>query len=331
MVANPMQGRSYSGGVRPWACLVLSSVLSFCASASLTGVPKHWGGPRFDGKRIMVTGGDSGIGLAAVGVFYWECGSVMMIGHNETKTREAWSNLMKLPAPTGCSVQPRMEWTAIDTSNITAVDWVVNLTVSRLGGLDVGVNNAGSINSKKKIGDAGFPADFMKSPELNVNILGTLSCMNAQLRYWQSNPQNGASIINIGSICGETAYCPGAYSTSKWSMTGFTKNAALTYAKQGIRVNIVDPGLVNTPMLRGGMAEDDPEWIARKKTLEKNIPMGRIAEPWEIAGPIAFLASDMSSYVTGQALTPDGAVTIGSPWKNLLDQSMGAESHEILV
>eukprot|EP00932_Pfiesteria_piscicida_P000483 SRR837773.10471.p2 GENE.SRR837773.10471~~SRR837773.10471.p2 ORF type:complete len:130 (-),score=21.92 SRR837773.10471:61-399(-) len=98
-------------------------------------------------------------------------------------------------------------------------------------------------------------------------------------------------------------------------MIGFSKQAALANAPAGIRINVLAPGAVNTPMLRNGMSEDDPRWISEKKALEASIPSRHIAEPWEMAGPITFLASDMSSYMNGQVITADGGVTQASPWR----------------
>lgn len=119
-------------------------------------------------------------------------------------------------------------------------------------------------------------------------------------------------MVNIASICGEMSGCGPAYTTSKWATIGFSKQAALSYANQGIRINVLAPGAVNTPMLRNGLTRDDPRWIAKEKEMVKSIPNHRIAEPWEMAGPISFLASDMSSYMTGHVLTVDGDYTLGT-------------------
>merc|ERR1719382_734959 len=128
--------------------------------------------------------------------------------------------------------------------------------------------------------------------------------MNEQLLLWNETGTKGV-IVNVASICGESAWCASSYGTSKWAEIGFSKQAALHYAGRGIRVNVLAPGLVETPMLRDHMAADDPRWLKRKAWMEERVPMGRIAQPWEMAGPITFLASDMSSYMTGHVLTAD--------------------------
>mmetsp|Transcript_38433 Transcript_38433/g.116218 ORF Transcript_38433/g.116218 Transcript_38433/m.116218 type:complete len:338 (-) Transcript_38433:367-1380(-) len=289
LAASPVGGRAEAGGP----------------------TPKHWGQPRFAGKAIFVTGGDSGIGLAAVEAFFFECGSVMMVGHSVTKTQQAWANLTAMPPPSNCPTRPKLAWAAIDISNATAVWEAINRTKDELGGLDVAVNNAGVFGSSLQIGDAGFIESFESSPELRVNIEGTLRCMTAQLQAWTAAKTPGV-MVNVASICGETSWCPPAYATSKWATIGFSKQAASQYAEHGIRVNVVAPGLVETPMLRGGLAPDDPAWLKAKAQLEAIVPMRHIAQPWEMAGPITFLASDMSSYVTGHVLTADGNIKDGA-------------------
>merc|ERR1712107_525629 len=121
------------------------------------------------------------------------------------------------------------------------------------------------------------------------------------------------------------------YTTSKWAMIGFTKNAALKYAPSGIRINAVAPGAVDTPMLRGGKSEDDPTWQQMKKRFEAMVPDKHIAEPWEMAGVITFLASDMSHYIVGQVITADGGLTMASPMSApRRHQSVDASLHELL-
>mmetsp|Transcript_150020 Transcript_150020/g.482142 ORF Transcript_150020/g.482142 Transcript_150020/m.482142 type:complete len:320 (+) Transcript_150020:80-1039(+) len=291
-------------------------LLAASAFADAAEIPKHWGGPRFAGKKVMVTGGDSGIGLAAVGAFYFECASVMMVGHNVEKTEQAWKNLTALPSPSGCPTTPKLRWTAVDTSNASAVVEMTKETVAQLGGLDVAVNNAGTLGSgagvEGQIGDEGWLEYYHKSLEMKVNVDGTLHCMQEQLKLWKETKTPGV-MVNVASICGETGYCPPSYVTSKWATIGFSKQAALHNAPAGIRINVLAPGAVNTPMLRRGRAEDDPAWLAEKHKLEASIPSRHIAEPWEMAGPITFLASDMSSYMNGQVLTADGGLTQASP------------------
>lgn len=280
------------------------------------GAIKHWGQPRFAGKVVLVTGGDSGIGLAAVEAFFYECANVMMVGHNVEKTKEAAHNLtMSSPGP-DCKEKPSLSFLAVDIANETAVTDMMARTVSLFGRVDIAVNNAGSTGGATvQIGEPGFVEYFESNPAISVNVGGTLKCMNAQIRHWLDRKAPGV-IVNVASICGESAVCGPAYTTSKWAMIGFSKQASLKYAADGIRINVLAPGAVNTPMLRDGLPESDPRWIARKQHLESAIPSKHIAEPWEMAGPITFLSSDMSSYLYGHVLTADGGVLMGSSLGN---------------
>jgi len=293
--------------------LLLLCVIAHAASTA----PKHWGRPKFVGKSVLVTGGDSGIGLAAVEAFYYECARVMIVGHNPAKTQAAWQNLSStVPAPDCPEDMPGMlSWTVADISNQSQVEQMMQTTIEKLGGLDIAVNNAGSGGSSPgnayQIADDGFVEYFDSSLEMKVNVHGTLKCMHAQIKFWLEHKQPGV-IVNVASICGEFAGCAPAYLSSKWATIGFSKQAALKYAGADIRVNVLAPGAVNTLMLRDGLSRDDPRWIAREKVLTAEIPNHRIAEPWEMAGPITFLASDMSSYMTGHVLTVDGDVTLGT-------------------
>ena len=104
------------------------------------------------------------------------------------------------------------------------------------------------------------------------------------------------------------------YTSSKFATIGFSRQAAIKYAPKGIRINVVDPGLVNTQMLRDdygtNLGPEDDVWLASRRSVDAAIPLSRIAEPWELAGPILFLAdSGRASYVTGAVLTADGALT----------------------
>jgi len=293
------------------ALLLSLSAAQAARSFPPPGAPKHWGSPRFGGKSVVVTGGDSGIGLAAVHAFYQECANVMMVGHNETKTMLAARNVTAYPPSKDfCPEAPQLEWIAVNTANRTEASLAVSQTVKAFGGLDIAVNNAGVAGtSTAQIGDADFLDHFDKSLEMSVNVYGTLNCMNAQLQAFNQSGKGGV-MVNVASICGESAICGPAYTTSKFAEIGFSKQAALTYAAAGIRINILAPGPVDTPMMRGGRSEDDPSWQEDKKKVEAKVPMGRIADPWEMAGPILFLSSDESSFMTGSVVTADGGVLL---------------------
>jgi NAD(P)-dependent dehydrogenase (short-subunit alcohol dehydrogenase family) len=299
---------------KPGAVVVL--LLLFFQKA-VGELPKHWGEPRFKGKRVLVTGGDSGIGFAAVQAFYLECAKVLLVGHSEAKSKAAFTQIRNLGVPSYCSgSHPDVLWAAADVGNASAVAAVLGYMVQEFGGMDIAVNNAGTGgHADKQIGDPGFVTSSGELDDesiLAVNLAGTLKCMNQEIQHWLNASIPGV-MINVASVCGEIAWCAPLYSSSKWAMIGFTKQAAHRYADKGIRINALAPGAVNTTMLRNGMSPTDPAWISEKKMIEKGIPAGRIAEPWEMAGPITFLASDMANYITGDVLTADGDFTQGKP------------------
>merc|ERR1740121_2269283 len=198
--------------------------------------------------------------------------------------------------------------------------------IQEFGGLDIAVNNAGTAgNATHQIGEPGFldPSGHLYDESIwNGNVAGTLKCMDAEISHWVATGEKGV-IVNIASIAGEIAWGGPLYTSSKWAMIGFTKQAALQNAHRGIRINAVAPGAVNTTMLRGGMSPSDPRWVAMRQAWESTIPVGRIAEPWEMAGPISFLASDMASYSTGLILTADGGITMARPGPTLLGGDPG--------
>merc|ERR1712012_392206 len=99
------------------------------------------------------------------------------------------------------------------------------------------------------------------------------------------------SMVNVGSLCGEHAgICGAMYTSSKFATIGFSKQAAIKYAPRGIRINVLDPGLVHTQMLRDDygkdLGPDDPTWLEGRRAVDAAIPVRTIAEPWEMAGPI---------------------------------------------
>jgi len=271
---------------------------------------------RFGGQKVLVTGGSSGIGLASVLGFRKECADVVLVGSNGAKARASFDALSALPAPQSCAQQPRLFWLSGNLANSTVALSVVKEAIELLGGLDVAVNCAGM---------AGVPGVQIGEPRIlellnspldphSLNVYGMLYAMHAQVAHWVETGSRGA-IVNVGSLCGEhPGICGTMYTSSKFATIGFSKQAAVKYAPLGIRVNVLDPGLVHTQMLRDdygpSLAPDDPVWLASRAPVDAAIPLKSIAEPWEMAGPVLFLADrGRASYVTGAVLTADGALT----------------------
>ncbi len=139
-----------------------------------------------------------------------------------------------------------------------------------------------------------------------INLRGVWSCMKFELR--QMRKQGGGAIVNCSSIGGLMA-APGrgTYQAAKHGVLGFTKSAALEYAARGIRINAVCPGLIWTPMAERMVAAGQGDAL---KAMEKNVPMGRVGRPEEIANAVLWLCSDAASYVTGQAISVDGGLVM---------------------
>jgi NAD(P)-dependent dehydrogenase (short-subunit alcohol dehydrogenase family) len=176
------------------------------------------------------------------------------------------------------------------------VDNFIDETVRRLGRLDYAHNNAGVENKMSTIAD-GDTADFTRV--LSVDLNGVWYCMRAELR--QMRRQGGGAIVNTSSVAG-VAGLPGgsSYCAAKHGVIGLTRSAALENAAAGIRVNAISPGLTRS-RLTDRLNEAHPGMLQLHLP-----PLGRMAEPEEMAGPVLFLCSDLASYLTGQCLVVDG-------------------------
>jgi NAD(P)-dependent dehydrogenase (short-subunit alcohol dehydrogenase family) len=243
---------------------------------------------RLAGRRILVTGGASGIGRATAELFATEGAAVAVLD------RAADAAALVARGIGGHSV-------AADVADSASVDAAVGDAASALGGLD-GVVNAAGILSASGIADTA-PDVFART--LAVNLTGTFLVVRAALRFLQAAPT--ATIVNIGSGVGLLPTGPGsiAYVASKGGVIAMSKAMAIELAP-AIRVNVVCPGMVETAMtqgfLRNATGEVAPELAAR-------YALKRPATPQEIAAAILFLTSEEASFVTGIALPVDGGRT----------------------
>ena len=198
-----------------------------------------------------------------------------------------------------------------DVTSPEQVEHAVAEVLSRHGGIDILVNNAGV-----GVGSADFMAITDRDWELSlaVNLRGVVNLCRAVLPYMQ---ERGGSIINIASLAGTGAMdsIPACYTASKFAAVGLTKQLAAQYAPQNIRVNALCPGSVVTKMHEQSMAllaETHDISVEDAQALEDaNIPLGRSAQPSEVGRAAVFLASDLSSYVTGVALPVAGGMAPG--------------------
>lgn len=246
----------------------------------------------FAGKSALVTGGASGIGRACALTVARYGGAVAIADVNAQAGAAVADEARALGADAF--------FVAADLAHADDVDRVEQAVRARFGGLDMAVNAAGipgRMSSTLDIDEADF--DLLHA----VNVRGVWLSMRAELRLMLES--GGGSIVNISSGGGLMA-APGlpGYSASKHAVVGLTRTAAVEYGKQGIRVNAVCPGGVMTPMME--IAIQDP---ARAERIARG-PMGRLAQPQEIADAAAWLCSERSSFVTGVALPVDGGILI---------------------
>ena len=232
----------------------------------------------------MVTGGASGIGRATVKRLVADGFRVAVLDLGDAEG-------------SGAELALRA-----DVTDPVEVESAIEQVLAAFGRIDVLVNNAGITGSTQATVCHETPVQDWDRV-LSVNVRGPFLCSRAVLPTMLS--QGSGHIITVASVAGLVAF-PGrcAYTTSKGAAVLFTKSLAVDYASKGIRANAVCPGFVQTPMTQWRL--DVPELRAQ---VESTIPMGRVAQPEEIAEAIAMLASDTLVYLTGHALVVDGGAT----------------------
>jgi 3alpha(or 20beta)-hydroxysteroid dehydrogenase len=242
---------------------------------------------RLDGKVAIVTGGARGQGEAEVRLFVGEGAKVVvsdvLVDEGEAVAASLGDNAVFLRH----DVSREDHWEA-----------AINVAIDSFGGLDVLVNNAGILHSATIAKHT--LADYERV--VAVNQVGVFLGTRAVIAPMTS--RGGGSIVNISSGAGLRATKYNfAYAATKYAVTGMTAAAALELARNGIRVNSIHPGVIDTPMV----ASDDDDVFER---LVRLTPLRRVGEPEEIARVALFLASDESSYMTGAHVPVDGGVTV---------------------
>lgn len=250
---------------------------------------------RVKGKVCVVTGGARGLGLAAAEALLAQ-GAKVLITDVDAKTGEAEAKRL------GANARFRVQ----DATKAAQWNEILDGVVAEWGRLDVLVNNAGIAH----ILDVESVSLEQWQRTLDVNLSGVFLGTQAAIARMKAH---GGSIVNLASIEGLIGD-PGlpAYNASKGGVRIFTRSAAIHAARSGykIRINNVCPGFADTQMVSGALGTLQPEAAQAfaAKTLDR-IPMGRFAQPSEIAAVVLFLASDESSYVTGADLVVDGGMT----------------------
>ena len=250
----------------------------------------------FEGKTVFITGGGTGIGQACAIAFAAEGAIVTIAGRTEATLKETVGRI-ETAGGKAC-------YAICHVTNEQAVKDAIAVAIGDSSRLDVAVNSAGIDGGNQTYPAAEYPNDIFDAM-IDVNVRGMFYSMKHELAEMAA--QGYGSVVNISSgagLIGTPGYV--GYSASKAAELGLTRSAAMDYAKNGIRVNAVCPALVNTPLV-AKMVDENPKY---HEMLMAAQPIGRIAEPDEIADAVIWLSSSKASFVTGIALPVDGGYTV---------------------
>jgi len=258
---------------------------------------------RLGGKVALVSGGGSSgpgwsIGKACCATLARHGATVCVLDANGDAAEEALSAVQSLGAQ-GLALQA-------DVADPAAMERTVQAVMSQYGRIDILQANAG-------IGKVGGPedtalADWERIQKVNVDSLLIASRLILPIM----SKQGGGAIITVSSVAGlrYLGYPHLAYNVTKAAIIQFARMIAQQYAGQGIRANTVVPGLIDTPRVRNTVARmfSADDFDQAKAARDRQVPMGRMGTPWEVANAVAFLASDEASYITGTELVVDGGL-----------------------
>jgi NAD(P)-dependent dehydrogenase (short-subunit alcohol dehydrogenase family) len=248
----------------------------------------------FSGKVALVTGAASGMGLATARAFADAGAAVVLADFREDVVN---GEAQKLRAAGHKAIAVRC-----NVSDDAEVAAMVERAAGEFGRLDVAFNNAGVM---ARVVPTAESTREEWDRVIGINLRGVWSCMKYELQQMQR--QGHGAIVNnasVGALTGNPGI--GSYIASKHGVVGLTRTAALEYIKLGIRVNAVNPGLIDTQVARDVVSGDEQAY----KEIAKSVPIGRAGKPEEIASAVLWLSSPGASYVVGQALTVDGGMTV---------------------
>ncbi len=247
----------------------------------------------FEDRVVLIAGGSRGIGLAAAKLFADEGARLVLFARNRERGSAAASGI------------PGSRFVAGDVRRTDHCERAVNEAVAAHGRLDVLINDAGVIY-RNRTAEATSEEEWDET--FDTNVKGAFLMSKLALPHLRSTRGN---IVNVSSYVGIVGFAgAAAYAASKAALLNLTRSMALDHAAEGIRVNAVCPGSVDTEMIRSAWRSQTDPAAAEQQWKEKH-PMGRIATPEEVARAILFLASGHASFITGAALAVDGGITAG--------------------
>ena len=248
----------------------------------------------FEGKTALITGATSGIGRATARAFAKSGANVMLTGRNQERGEEVKRECGE-----------NADFVAGDVTESSFANQLVSKTVERFGALDVLVNNAGIGGGT----DAPSTSDEQWLDVMATNLDAVFYFCRAGVRQMRRQGAGGA-IVNIGSdwslVAGQKAV---AYCSSKGGVLMLSKSMALDHARENIRVNVVCPAEIDTPMIDEAARARGKDVAEARAEFAEAIPMGHIGAPEDVAAAVLFLASDAARFITGTALSVDGGTT----------------------
>jgi NAD(P)-dependent dehydrogenase (short-subunit alcohol dehydrogenase family) len=250
---------------------------------------------RFTDRTVLVTGAGSGIGRTTALAFAAEGAQLVVTGRRPEPLDET-VRLIEAAGGKALAV-------TADVSRAADVRAVVDAAVDRFGSLDVAVNNAGVFRGGAALADM---SEEDWHAQLDINVTGVFLALAAETRQMRTQPSGGA-IVNIASTFGVHTRHPGAaaYAATKAAVSVLTRGAALDHIGDGVRINAVSPGAVDTPMsLRPGETESE-----RADRARATLPLGRVSATQEVAAAVLYLASDAAASVVGTDLVVDSGAT----------------------